>query len=705
MARTFYVDSRSGSDSNNGTSSSSAFASLAKVNGLGLQPGDVVLFARGSSYNGTLDVKSGASGAPVSYGAYGSGADPIISSNSDGIRIGNDHDVTIRDLQLRNVKGPGISANGAANIVVDHVTFDTVGSGSNGAAVDFWHGRNITVSNSTVAKGNGDSFWFWNIDGLKVLGNTMHVPLGVNSDNIHSQQLNNYEIRGNTFLFDGATNSGKGNVLIGNSENGVIANNTFSGGNYALGMDSGHTVVESNHFVNHTASSWAAAINMGAGQSDTITFRNNYFDNNLRAFSIFELTGEWAEGPVIRSNLKVEGNIFKNNPEILAYDGGTYSGSFTGNTIVGSTALPGSKSNFSVSSNTYTSTMPAWTGGASSYKPGTAPAPQEPAPPAVEPAPPAAEVITGSAGNDNLVGTDGADVIWGDPLQDGPTGGNDTIRSGKGNDYISGGAGADTYVAERGGGVDTIRWFEAGKDKVDVKLFGWKSLAEMQAAGVTMTAGADANSTPILTLNFGSGDAFKIAGVSSLAASDFVFAPSTGGSTPTQPPATATISGTAGNDKLTGKDNVNDVIGGKGGHDTLSGLSGDDILYGDAGNDMLYGGAGNDTLEGGAGSDQLFGDAGNDRLNGGAGNDTLRGGAGNDVFVFTKGSGVDLVMDFIAGQDKIDLSAFGLGGMAQLNAAAKVATVTSAALSIDFGAGDRLNVYGIGKLTAEHVIF
>jgi Ca2+-binding RTX toxin-like protein len=322
--------------------------------------------------------------------------------------------------------------------------------------------------------------------------------------------------------------------------------------------------------------------------------------------------------------------------------------------------------------------------------------------------------MTGTAGNDNLVGTNAADVIWGDPLQDGPTGGNDTIRGGKGDDYISGGAGADTYVAERGGGVDTIRWFEAGKDKVDVKLFGWKSLAEMQAAGVTMTAGADANSTPTLTLNFGSGDAFKITGVGSLAASDFVFAPATGGSTPTQPPANGPISGTAGNDKLTGKDNVNDVIGGKGGHDTLSGLSGDDSLYGDAGddslygdagNDFLYGGIGNDRLEGGAGSDQLVGDAGNDRLNGGAGNDTLRGGAGNDVFVFTKGSGIDLVMDFTGGQDKIDLSAFGLGGMAQLNAAAKVSTVTSNALSIDFGAGDRLNVYGIGKLTAENIIF
>jgi hypothetical protein len=72
---------------------------------------------------------------------------------------------------------------------------------------------------------------------------------------------------------------------------------------------------------------------------------------------------------------------------------------------------------------------------------------------------------------------------------------------------------------------------------------------------------------------------------------------------PPPPPSNSTITGTAGDDKLTGKDNVNDVIDGKDGHDTLVGLSGDDTLRGGNGNDQLYGGAGNDKLEGGAGSD------------------------------------------------------------------------------------------------------
>jgi Ca2+-binding RTX toxin-like protein len=171
-----------------------------------------------------------------------------------------------------------------------------------------------------------------------------------------------------------------------------------------------------------------------------------------------------------------------------------------------------------------------------------------------------------------------------------------------------------------------------------------------------------------------------VTGVSSLAAADFVFAPET-------TPPTSTITGTAGNDKLTGKDSVNDLIDGKGGHDILSGLSGDDTLRG---------GSGNDTVNGGAG---------NDRLDGGTGSDWLAGGAGNDVFAFTRGYGSDVALDFVAGQDKIDLSAFGLGGMAQLTASAKVVSTGASTMYIDFGAGDRLTIYGIGKLTADNVIF
>jgi len=165
------------------------------------------------------------------------------------------------------------------------------------------------------------------------------------------------------------------------------------------------------------------------------------------------------------------------------------------------------------------------------------------------------------------------------------------------------------------------------------------------------------------------------------------------------------INGTTGSDRLTGKENVDDVIDAKGGSDMLYGLSGNDTLKAGAGSDLLYGGAGNDKLEGGANDDLLFGEAGNDRLDGGAGKDWLTGGAGNDVFVYARGNGADNVADFVAGQDKIDLSAFGLGDMAQLAASAKVVSSGNSSMYIDFGTGDRLTIHGVNKLTADNVIF
>ena len=127
-----------------------------------------------------------------------------------------------------------------------------------------------------------------------------------------------------------------------------------------------------------------------------------------------------------------------------------------------------------------------------------------------------------------------------------------------------------------------------------------------------------------------------------------------------------------------------------GGNDTLSGAGGNDKLHGGAGNDTLGArpaidvdedagivaedaltDAGNDTMYGDAGNDKLYGGAGDDTLDGGVGDDDLTGGAGADTFVFSSGSGSDVILDLdVTGNaatedadgqhDKIDLTAFGI---------------------------------------------
>jgi hypothetical protein len=85
-ATTYYVDNcvTVGSDSNNGTSTSTPWLSVAHVNAQSFNPGDSVLFERSCAWYGTaLTVpSSGSSGSPITFGAYGSGANPILRGST-----------------------------------------------------------------------------------------------------------------------------------------------------------------------------------------------------------------------------------------------------------------------------------------------------------------------------------------------------------------------------------------------------------------------------------------------------------------------------------------------------------------------------------------------------------------------------------------------------------------------------------------------
>lgn len=72
---------------------------------------------------------------------------------------------------------------------------------------------------------------------------------------------------------------------------------------------------------------------------------------------------------------------------------------------------------------------------------------------------------------------------------------------------------------------------------------------------------------------------------------------------------------------------------------------------------------GNDVLTGTAGDDLLIGGAGLDKLTGGAGADTFRFDNLTDSYRTASSSADDLILDFDASEDKIDLSALGFTGL------------------------------------------
>lgn len=78
-AETYYIDAETGDDRNSGITSTKAWKTLYRVNSANFSPGDKILFKRNQHWRGTLVVpSSGATGQPITFSAYGEGANPLV---------------------------------------------------------------------------------------------------------------------------------------------------------------------------------------------------------------------------------------------------------------------------------------------------------------------------------------------------------------------------------------------------------------------------------------------------------------------------------------------------------------------------------------------------------------------------------------------------------------------------------------------------
>lgn len=153
---TYYVDAVAGSDSANGTSATTAWRSLAKVNATTFGPGDRIQFKRGQSWTGQLHpLGSGAAGSPITIGSYGTGALPRIDGSTvpgglgtgAAVLLSNQQYWTISELEVVNDDGSDnfgtLSVDGESRygILVDNT--------SNGVL------RGITITGNWVHDVNG----------------------------------------------------------------------------------------------------------------------------------------------------------------------------------------------------------------------------------------------------------------------------------------------------------------------------------------------------------------------------------------------------------------------------------------------------------------------------------------------------------------------------------------------------------------------
>ena len=76
----YYVDNTAGNDNSTGTSESTAWKTLARVNRASFAPGDRILFKRGEIWREQLTISAaGIPNDPILFDAYGSGSAPVIS--------------------------------------------------------------------------------------------------------------------------------------------------------------------------------------------------------------------------------------------------------------------------------------------------------------------------------------------------------------------------------------------------------------------------------------------------------------------------------------------------------------------------------------------------------------------------------------------------------------------------------------------------
>jgi len=227
--------------------------------------------------------------------------------------------------------------------------------------------------------------------------------------------------------------------------------------------------------------------------------------------------------------------------------------------------------------------------------------------------------------------TSGDDLIFGTPFGGAVAGGagNDTIKTGDGDDVITGGTGDDrlesgygndVYVYNLGDGQDTIYDYSWSNDQADRIRFG---------AGITpdtLRLANNGNGNDLLINFVGSAGSILVqnqwwgdAGIELIEFAD----------------------GTVWNQSQIAARFAADQA-----------TSGDDLIFGTPFGGAIAGGAGNDTIRTGDGTDVITGGTGDDRL---------ESGYGNDVYVYNLGDGQDTIFDYSWNNDQADRIVLGTG--------------------------------------------
>jgi len=347
---TYYVDCQ-GSDSNDGLSPASAWATLTKADAGTLTPGDALLLKRGCTFTSMLTAKwNGTPASAILIGAYGSGSDPLIQRDAGGtattlvgVEVSGSYQ-TIEDIQTKVINPylntSCLQADGTGVPDGWYVGFDIGGtsntlenldasSASVGIALDDTAAHNRILSNHL--HGLHD---LWQVDATHGAMGGMGIDLHGDSNEF---AYNLIEDNGASCTFaDGTTNAYSAAFEVYNANNNYVHHNRAYGHDkqFEMGHDSNHTTDNNVLAYNLFYSSYPGAVgpNIHGSNSSFGPVNNTQLYNNTIA-----LTGTNSQalvcgcsgGAVIRNNILVatyksayyKGSIVESNNDYWNYSG------------------------------------------------------------------------------------------------------------------------------------------------------------------------------------------------------------------------------------------------------------------------------------------------------------------------------------------------------------------------------------------------
>jgi len=322
QAANYYVSPTGNDTANSGTSSSTPWQTINKINNINFLPGDNIYFQGGQSFSGKIyldknDVGTGTT-SPITISSYGSGRATINGGAGTAFFAYNTAGIKINNINF--------IGNGAATNTADGVSFymdlpnntkldgininnsDISGFGKTGLIIGSWNGKsgfkNISLTN--IASHDNKK------DGINIYGFNTINSVGYCHQNVYIGYSIAYNNGGDSSLTTTPTGSG---IIMSNTDGGTIEyssayNNGFN--NHSAAGPVGIWTYESNNvriqynesYNNRTQAGDGDGFDLDGGTTNSLMQYNYSHGNDGGGFMLVQFSGArpWSNN-IVRYNI------------------------------------------------------------------------------------------------------------------------------------------------------------------------------------------------------------------------------------------------------------------------------------------------------------------------------------------------------------------------------------------------------------------